>query len=270
MTRPINATLFIPSFDATGTPGEYTFTNGEYLNQADTAGNGAYDVSIGSLLYVPANDLATGFPITGVVHRYKLTAVTVVDTQFVSGTVIWDEPGEEQDAPQSGVFCAYSEATANRKLGLPPSDLIYPNLPPGTTNAAHLLNLKHVIDFFGNGGIGGGDFLVVANVSARDEIAAPKPGSVVYTLEEDISWQYTGSAWKEYKPRPTRTFEQTTDSATWVFGHNMGTKNFTWSVFDEDDSSVFPNRVKALDDNTIEITFSMSIKGRACFTFDLL
>ena len=154
MTTPLSAQLFVPEFVATGQAGEYTFEDATFVNQADTAGNGAYDVVVNQVLYVPATDSFTAMVIPGVMHRYRLSAVTIVDADTVNGTAIWDESGEEENIPTNGSFCLISEVTPVNKLGLFPSDSLYANMVPGSTDGAMRSEIKNRLDSLTGGGSG--------------------------------------------------------------------------------------------------------------------
>lgn len=155
MTRPINGELVVGSFTPSGNPGEYLFDAATFNNQADATGNGAYDVQVGFALFVPASDVNTFMQVPGVVHRYKLTALVVIDPNTLSGTMLWDEVGDEQDVPTNGVSCLLAEPTANRHLALPPIDSVYSGLTAGTTIASMLSDLKNLVDQPQQGGSGG-------------------------------------------------------------------------------------------------------------------
>lgn len=47
MARPLNGTLFVNEYTATGNPGEYTFTNGVFSTFTDVEGVGAYGITTG-------------------------------------------------------------------------------------------------------------------------------------------------------------------------------------------------------------------------------
>ncbi len=143
--RPINATLYVDNFVG-GSPGEYTFANAVFENQSDATGNGAYDVQVGFLLYVPATDLALGTPIPGIIHRYKFTTVTPVDNYTLSGTILWDELGTEDDSPTNGSYSLLCQPSTKLKYGLLPSDSVYTNLPPGSTVDSMLLDTNDIAD----------------------------------------------------------------------------------------------------------------------------
>lgn len=146
-TRPINASLLVDAFTPTGNPGEYTFDNAFYNNQADQTGNGAYDVQVDFVLYVPATNFNTGGSLTGVVHRYKLTTVTVVDSSHISGTMIWDELGQEGlEVPTNGAGCGLSQASPSSKYGYAPADALYSELPPGFTVQSVQTDLWNITD----------------------------------------------------------------------------------------------------------------------------
>ena len=156
-TRPINGTLFVDAFNPTGNPGEYTFANAVYLNQADTTGNGAYDIVAGFVLYVPSTDFNTSVQLTGVVHRYRLTDVTVVDVATISGTMVWDETGAEGlQVPTNGVYSGISATSPNYKYGFAPSEAIYSDLPQGFAVQTVQTDLNNITDNQSGGGPGPG------------------------------------------------------------------------------------------------------------------
>ena len=168
MTRPINASLFITDFLATGNPGEYTIENAQFNNQADATNNGAGDVTVGFTLYVPALDLNQGTSIPGVFHRYRLTSVTPIDSATLSATIIWDEDGAEADAPSGNSYCMLSQVTPTHKFSLWPTDVLYPGLPGGMTNAALVLENRDRTEKIVSGGGGGGSSPIVVTGSTTD------------------------------------------------------------------------------------------------------
>lgn len=146
-TRPINASLFVEAFTPTGNPGEYTFENARYSNLADRTGNGAFDVQVDFVLYVPASDFNTAAPIIGVVHRYKLTSVTVTDPGLVSGTMIWDESGQEGlEIPTNSIGCGLSQKSPVSGYGFAPTDAFYPDLPVGLAVQSVQTDLWNITD----------------------------------------------------------------------------------------------------------------------------
>jgi len=150
MPRIINGTLNVPVFNPTINLGEYTFTGAAYDNQADATGNAAYDLTVGFLLYVPATDIGTAMPVPGVVHRYRLTSITVIDAYTIDGTMIWDETGPEVDEPTNGVFSIITEPTTSNQFGLPSAVSVYYNLPAGSDINALDVDIKKITDTFGS------------------------------------------------------------------------------------------------------------------------
>lgn len=150
MTRIISGALDVASFDSTGNAGEYTITHAAYSSVYDPMGNGAADLHVGMVLYVQASDPNTFTQIPGVVHRYKITALTVLDQQFINATVVWDESGQEQDVPTNGVTSVITETTAVKKLGYALPLDFYPTIAPGTaagvanSDAANITDLQPV------------------------------------------------------------------------------------------------------------------------------
>lgn len=153
MTRPINASLYVNEFSATGTPGEYTIVGALFNNQADATNNGAGDVAVGFVLYVPALDLNQGTTVPGVFHRFKFTAVSAADASTLSGTLLWDEDGPEQDAPAGSSFCMLAQVTPGHGFSLLPMDSVYPGLPLGMTSAALVMENRDRTDVI-IGGVG--------------------------------------------------------------------------------------------------------------------
>jgi hypothetical protein len=113
MARIINGTLYVNVFTPTGNPGEYTFTGAVYDNQADVTGNGALDVQIGFVLYIPAKDPISLSSLPGVAHRYKITSITSATVSTLTAKILWDERGSEVDAPLDESYCIISEDTIN-------------------------------------------------------------------------------------------------------------------------------------------------------------
>lgn len=146
MARPINAALTVSAFTPTGNAGEYTFDSALFSNQADATGNGAFDVTPGFALYVPASDVNTFMQIPGIFHRYVLTAVTAIDQNILSGTILWDEPGQEVDAVTNAVACLLAQVTPNLKLSMLPSDVVYVELATGSTVQAFSVDERNILD----------------------------------------------------------------------------------------------------------------------------
>ena len=154
-TRPINATLYVDAFTPTGNPGEYTFENAIFNNQADQTGNGAFDVQADYVIYVPSTSFNTGMQLPGVVHRYKLTSVTPIDAQTVSGTMVWDEIGQEGlEIPTNGSTSGLSAPSPNKKFGYAPPEGIYDGLPPGFATQSVQTDLWNIVDPDQGGGGG--------------------------------------------------------------------------------------------------------------------
>jgi hypothetical protein len=146
MARIINGQLYVASYDPTGNPGEYTFTDAEYNNQADEGGLGALAVQVGFLLYIPAADIYSFTPIPGVTHRYKITSIQSASYEKLSATIIWNEPGSEIDTPISSSYASISEETTNLEFGLPASVDVYSSLPGGIAESAYNYNLRDILD----------------------------------------------------------------------------------------------------------------------------
>lgn len=146
MARIVNGALYVDTFTPTGNPGEYTFENALFNNQADLTGNGAYDITVGFVVFIAATDKNTYMPVTGVTNRYLLTSVEYLDAVRLSGTVLWDSLEEEIDIPTGSSFSLIAQTTPNLKLAIPAIDSIYPDITSGSTLAAMLNDIINIMD----------------------------------------------------------------------------------------------------------------------------
>jgi hypothetical protein len=152
MARVINGTLFVPSFVATGNPGEWEIDGATYANVADATGNGAFDLAVGFVLFVPAADPNTFLPVPGLCHRYVITALTVIDSSTIDATILWDENGPEVDVPNSGDTCIISEKGPGHGLAFPVSPLVYAGLAAGLDVSALGNDFRNIVDGITGGG----------------------------------------------------------------------------------------------------------------------
>lgn len=155
MAQALNGVLYVEYFEPTENPGEYRFDNGVYNIQNDPQLAGAYGITTNYVLFTPIVDINTQTPIVGVYQRYKFIEITPIDSVRVSGKVVFDEDGTEVGPPSNGVFCLVSEVTPNRRLAVPPLDVIYADLISGGTIAAMLNDLVNILDKTGSGGSSG-------------------------------------------------------------------------------------------------------------------
>jgi hypothetical protein len=253
MAKPISGTLLIPEFINTNV-GEYSFENATYSTVYDENGNGAFDVAVGQVLYIPAASLNTGLSIPGVLHRYKLTTVTVLDTFTVSGTLLWDEGGDEQDAPISGSNCLLAQATDINKIGLPPVDDDYSGaIPAGSTMNALLVDVRNIIDKLSIGNLPSDNTAVIADVeNLKTRVTDIETNLIV--MQEQIN---QASKVKYY------THYQTTDDVTWIVQHNQGSVAYVCSIFSPIGDLIIPDRVNTVDANTVVVTLSKPSTGTA-------
>lgn len=129
----VNGILTVPSYTETGNPGEYTISGATFNWQGDTTGEGAAAILVGFALYVQASDTNTFLAIPGVAHRYKITAVTVIDSSTINATILWDELGPVVDAPTSGVDAIVTSVSPTLKFGYPVDSALYATLGVGMT-----------------------------------------------------------------------------------------------------------------------------------------
>lgn len=151
MARIVNGALYVDSFTPTGNPGEYTFENALFNNQTDFTGNGAYDLTVGFVIFVPATDINTSLTVAGRTNRYVFTSIEYIDIVRVSGTILWDSLEEEIDIPTNSTFCLVSQTTPNLKLAIPAVDNVYSDVASGSTLAAMLNDIINIMDKLSSG-----------------------------------------------------------------------------------------------------------------------
>jgi len=151
MARIINGALYVDAFTATENSGEYVFENALFNNQNDITGNGAFDLAVGFVIFIPATNRDSGAALAGVSNRYKFTSLQYIDQLRVSGTIIWDSSDEEIDVPTNGTFCLVSQTTPNLGLALTAPDNFYPDVLGGSTLAAMLSDIINIMDKLGTG-----------------------------------------------------------------------------------------------------------------------
>ena len=126
-----------------------------------------------------------------------------------------------------------------------------------------------------------GGFRVLATTAARDLILADtgakqtlKVGSIIYTLDTDKLWRYTGvigAEWIEFRPKVVDRFThvQESTSAVWEIVHGLNCNHFTYSIFGDDGFSFIPDRVQIVDKNTVRIFMLDPVAGHATLMFNL-
>ena len=156
MARIINGTLLVDVYSPTANPGEYTFTDAIYENQADATGSGSLDVQPGFIVYIAALDSITFVPVPGVVHRYKIVSIQdASDGIHLSATIIWDEAGSEVDRPQDGIHAIISENVTDCNYGLPASTEVYSDLAGGVVEASYNADIRRNACHGGETGVAG-------------------------------------------------------------------------------------------------------------------
>ena len=155
MARLVTGTLRVESLSGGVEPGTYDFENATYLNLADLNGDGAYAVQVGFAVYLAALNTLSFETIPGVFHRYRITALTINSFDSISGTLAWDEPGEEQDAPAAPTTGIISQKSAGKGFAFPALESVYSDLPNGIGLSALALDMVNIVDTISGGGSGG-------------------------------------------------------------------------------------------------------------------
>lgn len=123
-----------------------------------------------------------------------------------------------------------------------------------------------------------GGLRICADVAERTAIhtASLKKGMLVLLLTDNKLYQLTDVAaktWEEYKAtapqyNPFYTHTQVSPNDVWLVPHNRDNRHFTINVFDDDGRSVFPDSVKIVDANNVEVRFLFPIAGHCVLGFD--
>lgn len=124
-----------------------------------------------------------------------------------------------------------------------------------------------------------GGLRICADVAERTAIHASslKKGMLVLLLTDNKLYQLTSlgpSVWEEYKPsgnqtNPFYTHLQPVPSDVWTINHAKSNRHFTINVYDDEGHSLFPDAVKIVDENNVEVRFLYPIAGHCVFGFDV-
>ena len=122
-----------------------------------------------------------------------------------------------------------------------------------------------------------GGLRVVANATARDAIYADssarntlKVGCLLITANDQRIWQYSAAnTWTELKKSLTRTYQFSTPETIWNIQHNIGSSNFTYTIFNAEGYQVLPNACKLIDVNNFQLTFAEAMSGSVTVSFNL-
>lgn len=183
MSQAVNGVLYVDFFSATENPGEFTFENAVFNNQNDSTGEGAFLIDQSFVLFSPLVDPNTFMPIVGLVARFKFTSLTYIDSSTISGTVLYDQPGELVGSPNNAVYCLVSKVTPNLRLATPPIDALYFDISAGNTIAAMMNDLINIVDTAGGGSSTPAHLPVNLSVSVQGQTVFQLP----YTPESPLS-----------------------------------------------------------------------------------
>lgn len=122
-----------------------------------------------------------------------------------------------------------------------------------------------------------GGLRVVSNAAARDAIYADsyarqglKIGMFLVTANDKRVWQYTATnTWTEFKRSAIKSYQFSEPGLIWDIPHNVGSSNFTYTVFDTDGYQILPNECQILDANNIRLTFTEAIAGTITLSFNV-
>jgi hypothetical protein len=192
-------------------------------------------------------------PISGVVHRYKLTSVTVVDGFTVSGTMLWDEGGDEYDVPTNGTYSLLAQPTDINKIGLVPIDSNYNEVSAGSTISALLVDVRNIIDKLSIGNLPSDNTAIIADVENLKTRVTDIESNLL-EMQEQIAL---------VSKVKYHTHYQTTDDVTWIVQHNQGSVAYVCSIFSPIGDLIIPDRVNTVDANTVVVTLSKPSTGTA-------
>lgn len=105
------------------------------------------------------------------------------------------------------------------------------------------------------------------NASATNNL---KIGCLCVTASDSKLWIYKGAkVWEERIFTPTHKHSQSVASEVWTISHLKKSKLFTYGFFKDNDEVLNPSKIRAVDVDTIEVTFPMAVTGKAAFVFVL-
>ena len=116
---------------------------------------------------------------------------------------------------------------------------------------------------------GKGGFRAVATISERDAITTYRrdPGMFVYVIATEKLYVYKNDTWVEWSSGGgggssiSEVFEFTAAATTWTIEHNLGLYPSITTV--DDNGEVIMGEVIYVSDNTIRVTFSEDVSGKA-------
>lgn len=124
-----------------------------------------------------------------------------------------------------------------------------------------------------------GGLRICADVTERSAIhpSSLKKGMLVLLLTDNKLYQLQDIAtkvWEEYKAtapqyNPFYTHNQDIPTDVWIINHAKSNRNFTVNVFDDEGRSLFPDSIRIIDTDNVEIKFLYPLAGHCVFGFDV-
>lgn len=165
-----NGVAYTLAYVPTGNQNEYSFVGGIYNDPSGVTF--CTDVAIGWVIYIPAMDSNTGFPVIGKYLRYRLTSVSNQDinTGLFDATILYDGfESMEPAIPTNDTASLISETTTNNLLGnispLPDAQSNSVYVSAGAAAGALSTDMKDKIDFIS--GAGSGAVLIDGSIATR-------------------------------------------------------------------------------------------------------
>lgn len=118
-----------------------------------------------------------------------------------------------------------------------------------------------------------GGMRVSLNTTTRDALhpSCKKAGMLVWTQTEQKLWQLQAdlTTYLPFSPVAFHTHNQQTPSDVWDIVHAKGSTNYIYNVYDDYSTTMLPNDIFTIDDQSIQLVFATPVSGKVVLCFDM-
>lgn len=158
----------------------------------------AADITDGWIVYAPALDGLSGFPLNGIFHRYRISNIQSQVGSTLVAYIDWDETGSEEDLPSHSTWWPISEPSVYADLGSVLSSETYSLLTAGSAAGQYSADIPKFLDKINllnrlnnqtlDTGLSVGSLVYFNGITDQWELAnltTHKPVGIVSSLEEN-------------------------------------------------------------------------------------
>jgi predicted nuclease with TOPRIM domain len=165
--------------------------------------------------------------------------------------------------PSNSSYAIVAEPTLNNRLGLMPIDAMYPEIPPGTSLAALMVDVKNILDQLGTNNNLAAEVadLQLEVTTVRNDIGELKAqtAQLISSVNELLPQV------QELNKSTFYTHSQAIPQVNWIISHGKESTNFVCNVFDITGNAIIPDNIRIIDANTVVITLATASAGNATF-----